>query len=65
MSDLRDLARRIEEVARTHPSGAQGREVIAHCCSMLQLLAGHQEAILALAAFTSRPEFAGAIEGKP
>lgn len=65
MSDLRDLARRIEEVARAHPSGTQAREVVAHCCSMLCLLAGHQEAILALAAFTSRPEFAAAVERQP
>jgi hypothetical protein len=58
MSDLRDLARRIEEVRRAHPSGDAGREIVAHCCSMLDLLAGHQAAILAVAAFAAKGDYA-------
>jgi hypothetical protein len=54
MSDLRDLARQIDELARVHPAHNQAREIVAHCCSMLQLLAGYQEGLLAVTALAIR-----------
>jgi hypothetical protein len=53
MSDLRDLARQIDALAQAHPAYSESREIVAHCCSMLQLLSGYREGILAVAAFSS------------
>lgn len=42
--DLRDLARKIEDLTKEHPAYAQASKIVANCCDHLCAVAGVHEA---------------------